>query len=197
MKKNIQKLAIFTVLAGLTLVVSGCLKNDQINTNQQTNQNINQNQNPNVLLISDEIDTSGWKVCNSKKFSVRFKYPNSWGNCIDNGNSLNIETNYQSYKVYLVLEIRQRELNQDIQTQKKNSINWRYQKIKNGEIFGIPCGGAFECDGVIFNNEFYELGWLIESNQSRPIDWDGLWIPDHNISRDDIWNILSTIEKIN
>ena len=146
---------------------------------------------------SEEVNKSSWKTCINNKFSLKFNYPDIWMGCTDNENTLIFETNYQPYSVNLILEIKQEELDRGIQIQKQDSIDWRYQKITNGEIFGIPCGGALECSGVILGDDFYQLGWLVSSNQSRPEDWDGLWSPDHNVSHIDIWNILNTVERMN
>ena len=78
MNKFSQKTLIFSILllAGLILVVSGCLKKPPVNTNQPINQN--QNQNTSTTTTTSEIDTSDWQTYRNKEYGFEFKYPLDW-----------------------------------------------------------------------------------------------------------------------
>ena len=73
MNKFSQKTLIFSILllAGLILVVSGCLKKPPVNTNQP----VNQNQNTDTATTTGEIDTSNWKSYRNEEYGFEFKYP--------------------------------------------------------------------------------------------------------------------------
>jgi len=68
MAKFSQKLLIFTLLACLSLAVSGCLKTLTPVVNTNTNQNTN------AATTTEEIDTSDWKTYRNEELGVAFDY---------------------------------------------------------------------------------------------------------------------------
>jgi len=72
MFKLSQKLLAFTLLACLSLAVSGCLKSSQADTKQTVNANQNTN------TSTEEIDTSNWKMYRNEEYGLEFKCPGDW-----------------------------------------------------------------------------------------------------------------------
>ncbi|PIR93451.1 hypothetical protein COT99_00700 [Candidatus Falkowbacteria bacterium CG10_big_fil_rev_8_21_14_0_10_43_10] len=143
----------------------------------------------------EQFDMSNWKVCQNKKFGIQFKYPDSWGECKDGGDFLLMKTDYKPYDVYLRVDIEKN--NKEYTYSFKERRNgFGYTQIKNGEIFEDACGGPFACNGAILKNNIFGLWWNIESNQPIPKDLGKIWVPEHNITDEMIWNILKTIEII-
>ena len=143
----------------------------------------------------EQADTSNWKTCQSKKFGIQFKYPNSWGECKDNGDFLLMKTDYRPYDVYLKARIEKNN-DSDKKVFKDRRAGLHYTKIEFGEIFDVGgCGGALACTGAILNDDIYMVSWFIENNQLVPKNWDGVWTPDNNIDYGIVWNILKTIKE--
>jgi hypothetical protein len=104
-----------------------------------------------------------------------------------------IKTDYQPYNVFLVVDVKKNN-EYDIEWYKGERRGGDYTKIKDGEIFKYFCAPGLACNGAIVNGDVYTFGWDIESDQSIPENLDGIWMPDHNVTQEDIWNILLSIE---
>jgi len=170
-----------------------------------------------IIEEIQEIDTSNWKICKNEKLGIQFKYPDSWKNCytnkesltnifeehalnyyfsIDDNNNFIFQTKYNSYNIYLIAQIQKNNEN-DIHfyVNKRNGEN--YTNIKDGEAFKVVgFGGSFDYTGAILENNLYMISWNIESDEQAPQNVNGIWTPNHNINRNQIWNILKTIELI-
>ena len=123
----------------------------------------------------------GWKVEKSKQIN------NSMTN-------YSIKTDYQPYTVYAGLDIKIVTDSNSKQYYSSFPIRFSVGDIK---IFQEDCGGAISCDGAIVGDEIYTFGWVVEdSSQVPPANLDGIWSPEHNITREKIDSILKTIKKI-
>jgi len=123
----------------------------------------------------------GWKVEKSKQIN------NSMTNYY-------IKTDYQPHTVYAGLDIKI--ITDSISKQSYSSFPIQFS-VGDIKIFQEACGGAISCDGAIVGDEIYTFGWVVEdSSQVPPANLDGIWSPEHNITREKIDSILKTIKKI-
>jgi len=70
------------------------------------------------------------------------------------------------------------------------------EETENATIYANPCGGALACYYVEFEDGLYEVYWNIpSSNQEPPEDLDGIWHPDHNVTKDVILEVMRTFRS--
>jgi len=67
------------------------------------------------------------------------------------------------------------------------------EETTDARIYLNPCGGALACYYVELETGTYEVYWNTPtSNQDPPDDLDGIWIPDHNVTREVILDVMRT-----
>lgn len=153
------------------------------------------NQNGQRAPFYSDIETKDWKVCKNEILGIQLKFPSAWGACKTDISSFSIKTDYKPYDVYLIANVG-KNIKDIINSYVLNREGNNYIKIKDGEIFDSFCAPAIACNGAILNSDLYFFTWDIKSNQSAPLGYDGIWSPDHNVTEEDTWKILSTIEKV-
>lgn len=211
MKKNLI-LTLFLCL----FIICGC----SMNTNKN---NVNQKQDDQKILGGDRdehgcIGSAGYSWCEAKQKCLRsweeacektedlnmrlcdsvvlglqFSYPKNWGDCKVEDNNIYFRTDFEKYNVDLVGEIKKADY---LLEEYGNNVD--NEKIsENIEVFKIGCGGALSCAGIKVDNHIYEIGWQVSSDQKSPENLDGIWTPDHNITDDQMWNIVKSVKYIN
>jgi len=128
---------------------------------------------------------------------VKMILPEGWSADNQTQSRVYIKIDYnEPYDVFLKIEASKNQIS-EIKRYKEDRSGYEYTTTQNGEIFKIACGGAFDCNGAIMDGDVYTFVWYIESNQPAPENLDGVWTPDNNVTREDIWNILKSIKKLN
>ncbi|MFH1523007.1 MAG: hypothetical protein ABIE43_04300 [Patescibacteria group bacterium] len=163
----------------------------------------------------EEMNTSDWKTCVNENLGFKIKYPEKWGDCYTtqtkvrelltksnkdycvNDECFIFKTDYKEHDVYSLINITSVDKNETLLIQNiKKGRGDIGVPFKDGVIFNFGCSGS-PCIEALLENEFYKIDLSIDSNQLAPDYYDGIWSPDHNITRDIDWNILTTLEVIN
>lgn len=137
-------------------------------------------------------DTSATFQVNGFEFTL----PQKWKLSKVVGSKAYILTDYKPYTVYLTIEAK---LAEQLLTEDDLAISEKERSLK------LPDGMLYETGGngveaSYFvresDNQIYSIFWDVESNQSAPESLGGVWAPDHNVTRDDIWSIMKTLRVI-
>ncbi len=183
----------FVILVLCLFVVCGCsikTNKDNLNINQNQNQEQNKQQIVSEVAEGANVDT---KLCNSKIAGLQFSYPKNWGDCRVDENNIHFRTDFKKYNVDLVGEII--EITNPTEIEGGLLVGYDNEKISsNVEVFKIACGGALLCSGIKINNAVYRATWVVSSDQKAPENLDGIWMPEHNITQEQIWNILKSVK---
>lgn len=142
------------------------------------------------------IKQTDLKICPFEVAGFKFSYPKTWGDCKFDGQKISFRTDFKKYNVDLVAELREtsKEMAQgfidySIKQEKIDSMD-------NAIIYRGICGGGIACSILNINNQkFYEINWDVVSNQPAPENLDGVWVPDHSFTDDDIWTILRSAKN--
>jgi len=196
MKKStlIAIIIIFVLIGGGVVWYVKNQKHEPVNPLATENGQVATTTEPVASFYSD-IETKDWKVCKNEILGIQLKFPSTWGACKTDISSFSIKTEYKPYDVYLIANVG-KNIKEDIDYYIVNREGGNYIKIKDGEIFDSFCAPAIACNGAILNSDLYFFSWDIKSNQSAPLGYDGIWSPDNNVTEEDTWKILSTIEKV-
>jgi hypothetical protein len=123
---------------------------------------------------------------------IMMTIPSKWKIESNTNDSAVILTDNPKYKVELIVNLQ----NQTISASNfQSSIN--KTKTKYGEAFKVTQGGAFAVTGITMNGKIYSFEWEINSNEPIPTDLDGIWVPKHNVSETDIWDMTLTAKPAN
>lgn len=121
---------------------------------------------------------------------LQMTMPKTWQLDKQSDSTVFLQTDYQPYNVLLVLRVRNT-------SQQDAEDGFDFTKTPSAEIFKLACGGTLACNGAIIGDETYTFSWSIQTSQPVPKDLDSIWVPEHNVTQEDIWAILKTITKIN
>lgn len=126
------------------------------------------------------------KKCNVGK--VLFEYPGTWGECAKTENGVSFRTDYDAYQVDLVLSL-------NVVTKEKYGNRERPANVNeltngNGEFFEEAQGGTLMGGLIRLNDNYYRFDFSITSSQPAPEELDGIWAPDHDVSKDILLSIL-------
>lgn len=162
---------ILIIISFLVLALSGCSKGNELN---------------------EEKQISNLKTCPDAVLGLEFSYPEPWGDCYtENDREIYFETKYNNYNIKLfgsIIEVNEK-MKKQISLEQK-------EQIDDLIIYNIDCGGVFTCSRFGFNNDsLYEIVWEVLSDQSPPDNLEYIWRPDHDITREDVNNILRTIKR--
>lgn len=134
------------------------------------------------------------KVCPREVSGFKFSYPKTWSDCKVDGQKISFRTDFEKYNVDLVAEVREtpKEISRGFMD--SSVVQEKINGINNSIIYRIACGGGIACTALnIDDQKFYEINWDIVSSQPVPKNLDGIWVPDHSFTYDDIWTILRSI----
>lgn len=114
------------------------------------------------------------------------------------GDLMVVKTDYQPYNVYLVITIDNSTIDDIAKyiSQARENDDPIINKVKDGRIFDYGGYSGPRYNRALLDKNLYHFVWRKASNQRKPESYDGIWSPDNNVTKEDIWQILSTIEKI-
>lgn len=144
--------------------------------------------------ICEETGDLNMRLCDNVVLGLQFSYPKNWGDCRIEDNNIYFRTDFEKYNVDLVAEIKK------IDTSKTDikeffASGWNNEKIsENIEIFEVPCGGAILCGGIKINNNIYTIDWVVSSDQKVPENLDGIWVPENDVTKDQILSIMRSVK---
>jgi hypothetical protein len=199
-----RKLIILTIII-LATVVSGC--SVKINPNAQIEfgdnstevleqENINlQSELKELKNTKETVESSEMKACPEAVNGLYFDYPSDWGDCWVSDNVIYFRTGYEKYNV-------------DLEVTLVKSAEERYYKLRdtttllalenedNGEFYEFAQGGNISGGMVKVDNDYYDYVVNLQSNEpiDNPQDYLG-FVGEHNVTRDEVFNILKTIRK--
>ena len=124
---------------------------------------------------------------------VLFQYPKDWGECKETKNGISFRAEDKPYQVDLILNLSE-VTNEEYNNNKEYSFNNNELTSGNGEFFEEAQGGALMGGFMRINNNYYEFDFDIVGNQPVPEKLDGVWIPNHNVSKDNLISILRSAE---
>jgi hypothetical protein len=144
-------------------------------------------------LVSVELSQApDKKECTTSVFKIQ--YPVAWGDCqIQNDTSLTIRTDYDKYQVDLLLKINK--ATKDAYTKARKTANG-ISRLNNGEFFEEAQGGAIMSGMMLLGDKYYSYNFDVKSNQPTPEKLDGVWVPDHKVTKDILLDILLSTEVI-
>ncbi|MFZ2310747.1 MAG: hypothetical protein WAW11_04350 [Patescibacteria group bacterium] len=126
--------------------------------------------------------------------AFKFQYPSSWGKCqVKDNKVLTFKTDYDKYQVDLILTMNSA-TKEKYSEAKKTAINLTH--LNNGEFFEEAQGGAMMGGMMLLGGNYYDYIFDIKSDQPAPENLDGVWVPENNITKDVMLNILSSVEKV-
>lgn len=126
---------------------------------------------------------------------LQFDLPSNWKVESVIENKAKILTDYPEYQVYLTLDVGKNTKMSisDYLTYSADSITTDY-----GQVYKVTCiGGSLTCTGALIYGNKYTFYWDIESNQPAPTNLDGIWRPDHSITREILLDITKTVKPLN
>ena len=210
--KNTKTLLLTTIRAITVIAVSGCINkpqekevvvpNEQEKSDQAGTAGTDKVVKEESVVLDEkpavsndtEIDTSDWKTCQHEELGIKLKYPNEWKECTAVNSSFLFDINYNEYNITFTVNGSKNE-KQHIKWFIEERGGFDYTVTKNGEVFQDVCSGG-GCYGAIIEGNIYFFTMDIKSTQPVPEDFDGIWTPDHNITKDQIWTVLKNIELI-
>jgi len=189
-----NKALLFILLLVSVFFFSACSfkKNESKNIQEVKNEPIQTNEaskSSGQLIVENSNQTT--KECNVGK--VLFKYPKNWGECKETKNGVSFITNDDQYQVELVLTLDEA-TNEEYNSNKEYSFNNNKLAGGNGDFFEEAQGGALMSGFIRLYNNYYKFSFDIVSNQPAPEKLNGVWSPNHNVSKDDLISILRSAE---
>lgn len=189
-KRNVFKLLsfIFLVLFISTLIIFSCYvakskKEISVSQNQIAKNNTLSNTAP--ILAPEKINLL-------KISDIQIELPLEWVISSVSDNTVKILTDNQKYKVYLILNFNKNNTNAERSYQNKDIST----KTQYGEVFGTDASDNKGITGAIINNNKYSFEWGIESNQTPPVNFNGIWRPDDDVTPEMLLNITKTARPL-
>lgn len=199
MKKSILLFVSLILVIGMT----GCNKKpveNQVVTNEPVD---NQNQTVEDQNDNGENDLSEGNVqeeveiCKNEQLGLELSYPKDWIKCITTSEGFGFITKEEPFEAGISAHVIVNDKD-DINYYKDKKKSCRYEEMKDKEIF-YYCEarrGQAWSNGVIIDDNLYLFVWETFSDEPMPDDVDGIWVPKSGVSKEDVINILKTINTI-
>lgn len=116
---------------------------------------------------------------------LTFEIPSPWFVVENNETEVVIRTETDPYDVDFVMQIEK--------IDEVDTFDGLAATTSVAQIYNVAQGGAFDWYYMSIGEQNYSIVWKIESTQPLPAGLDGIWVPDHKASRDQLLNILKTV----
>lgn len=139
------------------------------------------------------------QILNTQEVTIADKIaldlPHGWTLIEQNEKYAIVQTDYKPYNVqlYMYYEVGPEDGVEFVNTDRSGP---HYAKIPDGEIFQSACGGNLGCFIAVIDQDTYKINFGIKSDQPAPENLNEIWIPQHNVSQEDLWKALRTIRKL-
>ncbi|MFA4845876.1 MAG: hypothetical protein WC654_04935 [Patescibacteria group bacterium] len=136
-----------------------------------------------VAPVETEPESETFTVSN-----LTFEIPSPWTVVSSDESTAVIRTEIDPYLVDVVMEVEE--------IDEVDTFDGLAATTSVAKIYNVAQGGAFDWYYMSVGDKSYSIVWQIESTQPLPADLDGIWVPDHTVSREQLLDVLKTVSVV-